>query len=365
MPACALMLLGLVLSIESPAELPPEVPEAQQISSADLEQRVAAAWQSAPDLQRHHEGYLHFLATHPALAQTERDYVLMLTRPISSRLYADFEEALLQDAEARALFDQFYGALQRDKDLRTSVEALQRTELSLGPGSEAVSQALGYLRAQPEDALRFLRAPDLFQPMPEDLAPLTGQFRQHPELAQVLERDLQGIMNRPDAQTRAVPWWQQVAGSDQRAGGAYRRLMDHFASFPPDFNVWNQRNLALAEEVQARQWIRYWHGIVRRTPGLGRDYFRTVRTELDHPRTSSSEAGLAEAWPPTAAPPPLPPLANAPEGKGASRAPTWNNEKKEHLPRPRIQRPERPARPQMRTWDRKNSLWDTGTPQGN
>ncbi len=327
-----------------------------------------------PELARHHQGYLHHLARNATLRQHETAYLQVLQDPDFAAAVRRFDEALRADPEAEQLFHQFYDQLVREPGLRRAVEGVQREAFDLPRRREdAVSDAFGYLQANPETALRFLAGPERFAPLPSSLAPVANLLARNPELRARLLDAFETLHEEPLAQTRVFPWWQRLSRLNAEAGGAYDALGRELLARPTRFWVWHRRHLALAEDAQARDWITWWHRRVRREPALREVYLDSVRTDLEQnaaPRLAQAGEGAADAvWPPKTAPPALGALApnafaNTPDPFAIEQPtierparPSINRPRRPDLPdRPTVpnrperpDRPERPTRPPLRT----------------
>lgn len=332
--------LVLVAFVCLQTEGPTSTPTSSQAKPSALNFRDVLT--ANEELRTHHRGYRHYLLANPKIAAAELAW-LDVTQVSSIRTVATaFDEALNDDPAAQRLFDQFYDQLARDLPLRNAVETLQRTEFGQGRLGPLFSDAMTYFRANPDDALRFLQNPQLLEVLPQTLAPMLKKIGGRPEVLDELQGALEDVTDLPMAHTRVFPWWTTLGPFDEKHKGAYSNLAAHFAKYPHRFWPWHQRNVALAGDAQARDWIRYWHRKVRRTAGFGDDYMTFVHGRLDeeakYPVSGETPKALAD-WPPKAAPPVLPPLGN---NVGQSSEGT---KKRADAPSRRIQPPPRPTKP--------------------
>lgn len=356
--------LCLLLGIESPEEMQyvsprPENPPVETVENT-LEQEKTSL--------EAHRGYLRYLADHPGIARAEEAWLELNMQTGFAAADRVFDETLNDHPEAQRLFDQFYDQLARDQDLRRAVESIQRVELTekaAGPSRAAndaapapFSAALQYLRAHPDTGLRFLENPQRVKPTPDALLPLLDHFKQHPEILQELSSAFQQISDNPLAQLRLFPWWKQISGLDEQSQAAYETLLAEFLQHPNHFWIWHQRYLALAADVQARAWIRYWHRQVRRTPGLGDNhaylaYLQKMRRQPESAARAEKRwagaFGPPPAWPPKESPPLLSYLPRnksmEPVEKKKVRMPAFERPEKPSIPRP--QKPVMPNMPAM------------------
>ncbi len=308
--------------------------------AADAFEEITAAFEATPELRRHHDGYLGYLKAHPDMQRAEEAWNELAIQTRFAQRSSAFDEALRGDVELERLFDGFYDQLARDGDLRAAVEGLRRTELGQKRWADTLVPALGYLRAHPDTALRFLERPGSVVPTPEPLYAIRDWVRDHPENAEALRVQLGQLAGQAGSHTRAFPWWQGMSEASAGKQATYARLSEHFMAHSSHFWVFHQRYLALAQDAQARNWIRYWHRRVRREPALARRYYpylQHLRNEPE-PNVARDNEDTASTWPPKQAPPLLSALTiqgvHVPE--------------KEHY-MPRINRPAKPlvARPAM------------------
>lgn len=359
---CAMLLCGL-LGIESPNEMPrPSQAAPTPKPSASVERFFAAH----PELKKLHKGYQGYLARNPAIGEPENAWTgLLISERLRPAAHA-FDEGLLNDPEAESRFDNLYGALSSNPALCQSIEQLQHTEFGQRSGGVEFSSAMDFLRSSPDTALPLLEKALPGGVLPKQLQPLLDSLQRNPQLLGTLRTDVSQMLQAPSFQEKVRPWWSKLGEFDSRSGGAYRQLVGHFMECPPDFDVWHKRNLALAQDGHARDWIRYWHGVVRRTPELGGHYYRYLHTmdKKDAPRSHSVVQQVLAIqngpWPPSEAPPPLKgyapfqPLIPAPPPmpvfKELPHAPTAGPSA---ISRPAMpQRPDSPGRPALRTYER-------------
>ena len=332
------LLLVAILGLQT--EAPPRAPTTPQTkqSTTSFQDLLTAN----EELRTHHRGYRHYLLANLKLAAAELAW-LDVTQVSSIRtVEMTFDEALNDDPAAQRLADQFYDQLARDLPLRNAVETLQRTEFGQGRLGPLFSDAMKYFRANPDNAIRFLQNPQLLEALPQALAPILKKIGGRPEILEELQGALEDVTDLPIAHTRVFPWWTTLGPFDEKHGGAYSNLAAHFAKYPHRFWPWHQRNIALAGDAQARDWIRYWHRKIRRTAGFGNDYMTFIHARLKEEARPVVEGKAQKSlldWPPKAAPPVLPSL-----GKGAGQN-SDGTKKRAEAPSRRIQPPPRPTKP--------------------
>ncbi len=361
---CALVIYGL-LGIESPGEIPRPAPETNAPRPVMPVEKFLAAH---PELNRLNEGYRGLVAGNPTIGVPESDWTGLLASERFRPAAHAFDEGLLNDPEAQGRFDSFYGALSGNPALRQSLEQLQHTEFGQRSAGVDFSSSIEFLRSSPEAALPFLEKNLQGGGLPKALQPLMDIAKQNPQLLGDLKNSVTQILQNPSFSTDVQPWLSKLGEFDQRSGGAYRQLATQFMACPPDFEVWHKRNLALAQDPHARDWIRYWHGVVRRTPELGAHYYRYLHSmdKKDVPAAQSvAQKVLAiqnGAWPPPEAPPPLQgyasfqPLIPAPPPMPPMPALNPPGESS-GAPRPAMPKPPAfPGRPAMRTYQRERQI---------
>lgn len=321
------MMLALCLLAALSIESPDEFQAGSRTAAPAVLEPFQETLEKDPDLLRHHRGYLQYLRLQPKLNAAEEAWLEL--RLQTDFDYADrtFDEALNADIAAQALFDQFYDQLARDMPLQGAVDALQRLQLSekprrtldlpQAPTPPSFSDAIEFLRAHPDASMRFLQNPERFNPLPDALGPLLKHFDVNPGVLKELQDAFQTISGNPLAQVRIMPWWQNLAAFNTKYNGAYRLLTTEFEKHPNHFWAWHQRQLLLANDAQARDWIRYWHRRIRRTPALAKDtaYLRSLQLLRRQPETAArleqdwaKRFGPPAPWPPKESPPTLSPL---------------------------------------------------------
>jgi hypothetical protein len=328
---------GMVLGVALAAGLVPT-----PVDTAKVENALAAD-ESA--LQQH-RGFLAYLDAHPDFAQAEMNYLALATLPSVYPRLVQFEESLQRDPAAELQFDRYYDRLARQPALRGAVEQLQRIEFGQRDGGDAFGQAMAYLRANPDTALRFLQRPGAVSPTPDALYPVVGYLQSRPELRAELGGALEGFLQQPDATTDVVPWFGKVL---QQGAALTPPLIDS----PNRHWAWHQRNLAQAADAQARAWTRHWYRVTRRTSGLGYAYLQYLRQLREQPTRARAaearwiaEAGEVPAWPPAPAPPELPVLKDAASDVPAARTGDGRVQRPEKPARPEVKRPPRPEMPE-------------------
>lgn len=317
--------LGLLLAVSAGAQ-----PRAAAPDPAG----VAAILQADPELRANHEGYLAFLARHPAIAKAERDLTALMRLPGVYPELVRFDEALHADPGAEARFDRHYDRLARDPGIRRAVESAYRLEFQ-ARGNRRLAEPLAWFRANPDTALRFLRRPESVRPVPEAVYNALNDLRDRPQLLSELGDAFEALLAQPGGRTDVLPWWSDVAAPPPMP----------FQDQPHRFWVWHQRHLAFAEDAHARTWARWWLRKTRRVAGLGYAYTHYLGT-LDEGHAPDPDA----AWPPPQAPPDLPKIqpedapSPAPRG-GVVRPPRPERPPRPAVTRPEVPRPNRPALP--------------------
>lgn len=283
-----------------------------------------------------HRGFVAYLEVHPAIRDAEMAWWDAASSPTLAQAEARLDESLREDAEATALLDGFYDELARDGELREAVEGLQRVELTERGARDFMGEALRMLRAEPDLALRVLNGGAPEDGITDAVRTLTDYLGKNPGLSTELHGLFRRVASAPLGRTRAVPWWQTLAG-ESGAAKAYAGVVSEVSAQPGKFWAWHQRQVAWAEDAQARDWMRYVYRRARRE-GIGEVYPRYLRAQFARPeRLDATEArfaqehGGAPAFPPTPAPPRLMAL------------PTEETPRKQDARVPRV--PEKPARP--------------------
>ncbi|MBI2435091.1 MAG: hypothetical protein HYV26_19720 [Candidatus Hydrogenedentes bacterium] len=327
----------VVVTLAAPAVIPvPAAPPA----TAEVEAFLGAH----PEFLHHHTGYLIHVQTHPALASVEPDWWSLNSFSEFYTRVAQFDEALAQDENAQRAFDAFYSELARDGELKDAIGALQDLELADPSPARALQTALQYFRLHPEVALRALERAAGLESLNHVVQPLREYAEQHPEAVGHLRDAFRTLAATPQVQERLAPWWAFVESS---AATPYRDLLDYFVQHPAQFSVWHQRNLALAADPHAAEWIRWWERRVRRKPQLERGYFAYLAATVGENKAAAGPAGdsgktVAEHWPRAGSPPPLPALPPVlPEVVESKELRPWI----ERPLRPEFHRPELPERP--------------------
>lgn len=307
--------------------------------------RAEAAITRDEDFLRLHRGYLAYLEAHPALRDAERAWWDAVIEPTVGAAFSRFDEAVMGDATAEAALDAAYDLIARDQKVRSAVESLQRIEFTQRGAESMLADALRALRADPDLARRLIAqggaVGGLAQPMRQFADYLGGQ----PDLVDELGGIFGALGEAPLAGSRLVPWWQQL-NTTGAAATAYIELARVFAVAPRRFWAWHARELAWAEDAQARDWARYLYRRARRVDGLGEGYVHYLRALFAvEGRAAQAEAayekerGAFTAFPPKIAPPTLAPLPAAPTVESTPRPFALG------VPRTGV----RPARPQMPT----------------
>lgn len=321
-----------------------------------------AAWtalNSDPELTDLHRGYLTYLDTHPEIASAEGAYRDLTTTGALGRLVKEFDEALAREPAMQELFDRYLGTIAKDDGLRRSVDDLYRLVLEDNRLREGLSAAVTYLLAHPDEAVGFLQKHSRLRSTPEEIYPLVGYFKTHPDARKALLQCFEEIHGFAAAHAHVFPWWRAVAEPGSETGESYRRLLGNLADCPRGFWVWRRRAIALASDPKARDWIRYWERRVRRDPVLSDvypEYLRILRERPGYKKAAFGawelDLGQAPPWPPEGKPPELSPLRKGQAEK--PKRPTKQDLMPEYPGRPvkpgkpAIEAPvmpERPARP--------------------
>lgn len=296
-----------------------------------------------------HRGYVSWLAAHANTAAREDAWVGLMTLLTFRDFAAPFDEALVRSPVAAHAYDTFYTHLAANPEDRTRVERLARVVMEVPENLPGRQAALTWLQANPETARRYLQDPMLVTPIPEALSPLRNAAREFPDWWGLLGEAFEAVEEAPEAYARIVPWWRQALKVDDDHTAAYTNLVLHFAAYPNRFWVWHRREVALAEDAQARNWIRYWHRLLRRSEVDLRAYYQALRG-MDVMAIAATYEEGERAWPPKTDPPALGPLRKfqtrdttrpvEPTRPGVERPATRGPA------RPSIAYPDRPAAPQ-------------------
>src|SRR5690606_32973785 len=89
-------------------------------------------------------------------------------------------------------------------------ETLVRTELEQARTDPALPEALRFLRANPDIALRFLKDPTQVRPLPEPLERAYAAFERRPEWREALFAAFDAVAQSPDAYVTIFPWWREL-----------------------------------------------------------------------------------------------------------------------------------------------------------
>jgi len=299
--------------------------DARKAGNEAFLRKAEAAMQADAEFFAWHRGFVDYLDAHPALLSAERAWWDVATEPTMGGAARAFDEALLGDPVATSGLDAFYDLLARDPDLRAQAEALQRVEFTERDRRATVAPALQALRADPDLALRLLSGDMDSSAMAEPLQAFARYLAQRPGLAKELGDAFGALGAAPLAQTRIFPWWQQLT-QDGGVAAAYARLAERFAEAPRRFWAWHARELAWAEDAQARDWARFLYRRARWIPGMDDAYVHYLRAlyARDGARPAAearyeSTAMAAMAFPPLPAPPTLAPKIVPPPNDDAMR----------------------------------------------
>lgn len=320
--------------------------------------RVEKALESNPDYMKQHRGYLAYLEGRPKAAEAEIAYTELLKLPNFRAAVEPFQQALKRDEEACNAFGRYYEALAEDEALRRNVEGLYRCELAQKDAPTAFLEAMIYLHAHPEDAIRFLENPSRSVPATEPLGRVSAYLQGRPELCGELRNGFLAIRNGVKAVTHVYPWWGLAAKRGSPLAERYKTMLEHFAERPLHFQVWHHENLAFAMDAHAREWADYWRVLVGWNPDFGRSYWVYVVRIGNHPEHREAllsrwaeRFGPIEAWPPQGEPPTLPPAESGNRGDLAwpnleEFAPDWGKNTGQLKP-PAIVTPKFPEFPKM------------------
>lgn len=278
-----------------------------------------------------HRGIAEFLKNRPLLDLSEQAYQDHLRSPIFGPLAAAFEEALMQDAAARARYDRYYEALARDQNLSARVDALKRIEIREGRSDASFAAAMIYLKTHPADAATFLDRPLRLIPTPEALYDLRGRFRRDRSLREELKAAFDDLDREAAAHEYVFPWWRSAYEDETEVGRASRALDQHLGRNPQRYWVVHRRNEAWAVEPHARRWLWHFYGTLRRNDSLRDTYLVFLASLRDVPVLREAledrwrkEFGAPAKWPPADDPPELA---------------RWKA-----MDRERVERPKRPVR---------------------
>lgn len=316
---------------------------------------VEGVLDSKPALLAQHRGYLAWLEKHPAIASAEEAFTaLMLTRGFSLPA-SRFDETLVQFPDSATRMDAYYAFLAGNSDARMAVDDLHRFEFAHRSSQDTWGAVLAHLRAEPDNAMTFLENPRWVKPIPEVLQPLADAARKGEPAVERLRADFQTLHNNAEVHLRVIPWWNTAYSAANPVGTAFAGLSAHFRQFPHRFWVWHRRELALADQPEARAWIRHWHRLVRRTDGLDGAYWAYLDALRRQPELGEAaekrwqnEHGETLPWPPEGSPSTLTPLWTPPDGRPSVKRPeprAIEKPARPEAPRADFPRPARPARP--------------------
>ena len=190
-----------------------------------------------------------------------------------------------------------------------AVDDLHRFEFAHRSSQDTWGAVLAHLRAEPDNAMTFLENPRWVKPIPEVLQPLADAARKGEPAVERLRADFQTLHNNAEVHLRVIPWWNTAYSAANPVGTAFAGLSAHFRQFPHRFWVWHRRELALADQPEARAWIRHWHRLVRRTDGLDGAYWAYLDALRRQPELGEAaekrwqnEHGETLPWPPEGSP---------------------------------------------------------------
>ena len=320
-------------------------------SALAVAQRVVVqrALESNPELLAQHRGYLEWLERHPAIATAEEAFTSLMQSQGFSLPVNRFDESLVRYPDAGLRMDAYYRLLADDAEARLAVDNLHRFELAKRREPETWTPALDYLRANPDTALTFLEDPRWVKPLPEALVPLANAARRDDPAVLRLRTAFQTLHDNAKAHLSLFPWWETLYGRESDIGETFEPLKAHFRQYPHRFWVWHRRELAMAQNVNARAWLRHWHRLVRRTEGLGQAYYAYLEMLREQPELRADaesrwrkQFGEPVPWPPEDTPPTLTSLWRPEDDVPVMERPE----------RLEIERPERPRAPSRDDFER-------------
>jgi len=226
----------LLISLLAVAETAPTLTR----SEAVLLDRVWNALQSDTGLANHHRGYLAYLEAHPEFAAAEDVYSDLTTLSGFRGVVWAFDEALQRAPGQQDRYDRFCAALVKHEGVRTAVEALQDLEYRERILRRDGSAGLRYLRARPDEAIRFLERPRRLLPVPEPLRPLRSALDRDRDLRDELLARFRALDRHAAAHADVFPWW-RTPGEDGGLADSHRRMRDYFARRAHQWSAWRRR----------------------------------------------------------------------------------------------------------------------------
>lgn len=320
-------------------------------SDAAVLRAVEDALRANPELLDHHCGYRALLDANPPMASAEDAFVSLAVITSFREREAAFDEALANEPSAEALLNRYAEALSRDTALLRAVDAVFRDVIAVVENA-ATAESIRYMLGHVDTAIEWLGSPSSNRQAPDGLGPLAAALRLDPDRRRALSDHLFTLHENPLAHTHVFPWW-QVADGDDAVGQRYALLLNDLLRHGTRFWTWHRREVALAMQPHARDWIRYWHRRLRRAPELADRYYRYRKTLLDNPMLdrgvcqclhgdSAPDDVATRVWPPESKPPALEPLAAS--GEAISR-PQAADLMPKRPDRPSVPRPAMPAMP--------------------
>lgn len=304
-----------------------------------------------------HRGLNAYLATDDALRQAEDNFRAMMELPSFRIAQENFEEVLLNDADARSDFRRHIARLARDTQLGEAIAVLQRVENAAPRGITGLPEALAFLRGHPYVALGMTGRPESAERLPEQARPLRDAFRRDDSFRAALGDAWTQVHAQAGAREAAYPWWARVYGAETAVALRYRALEEELAPFPSHALAWENREFAWIAHADTIAWRDYVYGQARRNPVLEPMYFHylgMLRRRADVAAYAEAQFtalyGAVGAWPPAGAPPSLPrwerpqsitqPTAPKEPGLETPGTPTVTRPA-----RPTVDRPAAPTRP--------------------
>jgi len=330
--------LLVMLSVFAAEQLSPNI--APPIQNARFANVVMKIYGDA-ELRQAHLGYWSTLQAQPAWLEQEAVWWELMRTPDLGPLLVRADEYLQAEPDSQRLHDQFYMALAENDALREQVESLERAAQEKRGDDGDWLRAMTWLRANAASALPLLQGITPDTALPEALKPYAVQLMRGADWSD-LRAPMDALSQDPVALQRLLPWWQKVAELDAQQQGTFSKLAGELARRPHRFWAIYRREMALAEQPQLRDWVRWLHRRVRRSEIKPVDYLQYLAAL----RTGQEKSPLLQPkpWPPEESPPALGVITK-------DRLPTLRGENSAEPERPKVQEPKRPevARPERPT----------------